>query len=451
MTVPRLGPRLGRPLGTFERAQWLSDGYAPLNAVAVLALTAGPSPEVLARSLALLQERHPLLSARIVEDRGGPRFEAGGAPPPALEILERTGDGDWTGVVEREVNRRVDAGQGPPLRCTYLAAREGRGRSEVVLTFHHAFMDGASGLHLLRELLTLCGEATAGSAGSSTVVPALSRLQSTGETAAAPVLPPPAEDRFPAANRGLSGLARFAAFLARQGAAEAAYRFSRHGRRRPAARASRGRVFSWDLPEEPTHALVRRCRRERVTVASALHAALLQAVDRRLHGGSGPRMRFLTFADLRPYLRPPVPPERLGSYFSMLGFTLRPAGDFWSLAHRLHQRVHTATRRGEKFLAARAAVHMLRPTFRLGCLRMGDTALSYTGPVPPFPRSGEIEVLGLRTFVSNFNLGPEYTAQVRLWQRRLQWDVLYLDGDMDRAGAEAVAEEIRGILEAAAG
>jgi hypothetical protein len=58
-------------------------------------------------------------------------------------------------------------------------------------------------------------------------------------------------------------------------------------------------------------------------------------------------------------------------------------------------------------------------------------------------------VTGLHAFAANMTLGPEYSALVRLFRGELWWDILYLDSDMDAAGAQAIAREMQEILEGA--
>lgn len=78
---------------------------------------------------------------------------------------------------------------------------------------------------------------------------------------------------------------------------------------------------------------------------------------------------------------------------------------------------------------------------------MSHTALGYTG-VAVLPRDyGGLRLDGLHAFVSNFVLGLEYTAQVRLFGGRLWWDFQYLDCDMDRDKAGLLAREILAELE----
>ena len=93
---------------------------------------------------------------------------------------------------------------------------------------------------------------------------------------------------------------------------------------------------------------------------------------------------------------------------------------------------------------------MTRLMLGLRTMRMSHTALSYTG-VADIPETfGPIRLLGLHAFVSNFTLGPEYTAQVRWFAGRLWWDSVYLDTDMDDLTARALGVEILALLEVAA-
>ena len=46
-------------------------------------------------------------------------------------------------------------------------------------------------------------------------------------------------------------------------------------------------------------------------------------------------------------------------------------------------------------------------------------------------------------------LGPEYSGLVRLFRGELWWDILYLDSDMDAAGAQLIADDMQTILEEA--
>lgn len=437
-----------RELGSFETAATLTNRHAPFVVVAVMQLDRGPSPERLGGALRALQERHPLLAVRIVERGRRLWFEPDGTPPIPLEVTERTDEEQWIAVAEEELNRTFDAAAGPLVRCTYLAPRErpasgapadpkADDRGDIVLTFHHAAMDAVSGGALLAELLRLCAGA---------------REPGLQDDAAKDTGLPPVESRFPPAWRGLHGRARLAAFLARQLGDEVVCRFRARGARRaPIPQAFKCRILPVQLPEEETSQLVRTSRRKRATLNGALAAAFLLAVNRALYDDRAKVLRYVTFADLRPWVVPPVG-DALGAYLAMLRYTarLRPGTTFWELAGKISRQVAEGGRRGDKFGAVKMSEWVMRTLLRKHNERMAATAVSYSGILRLDRTYGPIELRDLRSFVSNFELGPEYSALARLLHGRLQLDVVYLDGDMDRPFARAIASDIVAILRRAA-
>ncbi len=417
-----------RPLGAFETALTLSDEHAPLNAVGVLRLAGGPETEALRRALTALRERHPLLRARIAREGRGYAYEWGDdAGAVALRRAERDGEDAWVREAETELSHRLDTARGPLWRCVYLPGGNG-GECEILLTFHHAIMDASSAVSLCRELL-------AAASGEGLTGRERARLEA-------------AESYFPPAFRGWRRRLQLGRFALRMLRAEIADRRRARGRwHPPPVGPARCRTLSFQLSEDETAALVRRARRRRLTLNSVLDAAMLLAVARHLYPGESLPLRHLVFADLRPYLEPPVPDEDLGSYFAMLRFTTRvsPKRELFALAGEINAEVRAAGKRGDKYASALTSAATMRGLIRLGTQRMAATALSYTGAARLDP-GGPFRVRGLHAFVSNFPLGPEYTAQVRLFAGRLWWDILYLDTELDPAAARRIADEIRALL-----
>ncbi len=440
-----------RKLGSFETAATLTSERAPFNVVVVVRLGGGLDPERLRRALDTLQRLHPLLGVRIVGDGGRFRYEPDGVPPVPLRLLPRAGDETWREVAEEELNRRLDAARGPLLRSALLlepggtrpGAADPADPCELVLTFHHAIVDGASAGALMGRLLALSDPAAEGA------VPAALEP--------APALPP-VEALLPAAWRGLRGRLHLAAFVARQAADEIAFRWYTRGTRPPssgappAPGAPRSRILPVGLDVEETSALVRATRRERVTVNAALAAAFLLAACRRLRAGEPSLLRYMTFADLRPYLRPAVPDDGLGAYLAMLRYTLEvvPDDDLWALARDVSAQVASGFRRGDKLSSALLAEAVMRRVLGRGSGRMAATAVSYTGPVRLGRPQCAPPVRGLHAFVSNFRLGPEYTALARIFAGELCLDILYLDSDLDEPAAAAMAGEVLDILRSGA-
>jgi hypothetical protein len=202
------------------------------------------------------------------------------------------------------------------------------------------------------------------------------------------------------------------------------------------------------LGEDDTTALVRACRGHRLPLNSALNASMLLAVHRLVYDGKTTILRHFNFADLRQALKPRITEEHLGSYHGMLRVSVpMPAGaDLWATAAEVSERLSAGARRGDTFQSVRLSAAMMRPILRQRRQRMGTTALSYTGPSRLPHRFGSIEVSSPDVFISNLTLGPEYTAQARLADGELRWNIVYLDCDMDRATADRISDEMLDIL-----
>jgi hypothetical protein len=162
-------------------------------------------------------------------------------------------------------------------------------------------------------------------------------------------------------------------------------------------------------------------------------------------------MRTFSFADLRPYTVPPTSAEQLANYISMLRFTedVSPKSNIWDLTKSLHAKIYGALKRGDKFLAVLMSESLLKMFTTMKSMRMGATALNYSGAVPLEEKYGEIKVVSLHAFLSSFDLGPEVSAQARLFKDQLWIDFMFLETDMDRETAEKIVGEVKTILEEA--
>jgi len=331
------------------------------------------------------------------------------------------------------LNHRVDITSGPLLRCHYLIDQNGE-NADLVLTFHHTIVDAASGMHLFHKLLEFC-------AG----------VQATDEPSPK-TIPPAAIDHFPARYRGPRFAAATAPFMMRQMGDEMRYRWQASGERSTTIpESAQACILPIQLSTPLTEKIVRASRKERITINSILTAALMLAAKRKLLGEDDASIRHVTFADLRPYLDPPVTEDSLGCYIAMSRFTTRIKGsmDFVTLARIVHEEILASNRRGEKFITHVFSVPLLKMLTSLKAFRMGHTALSYMGAAQIQPAYGSIEVMGLHAFVSNITLGPEYATLARLFRDQLWIDITYLDADMSAQQAAGIASEMQAILEAA--
>ncbi|MCP4691356.1 MAG: hypothetical protein GY859_25150 [Desulfobacterales bacterium] len=427
-----------RKLGSFEQAWLITEAFTPTTVVAVLKIRGSLRPAILEQALLALRRRHPLLRSRIVGRDKNAHLHIGDAPPPPLEVIPREDDRQWLRLAEDRLNHTFNNETGPLARCDYLhpgpAGRDG----EILLTFSHVIVDGDSGVNLLRELLRYC---TAGERG----IPLPDDPPLT--------LQPPVEALLPPGYRGFRQWGAKLRFMMDQMGDEMRYRWgSRHCRKPPVHTAARCRILTMSLSPAATNQLVRRSRRARVTLNSALGAAMLMAVGERFYGERATPLRHITFSGLRPYLDPPLPDMHLGCYIAMtrLTVTVHPDQDIWALSRELSARFHRAARKGFKYVGVTLSKTLMRMVVGQRSFRMGATALSYMGAVDLGGEDGPIRARGLHTFVTNFTLGPEYAAMARIFAGRLTCDLLYLDADMDHAAAREIADRTRRILETAA-
>jgi hypothetical protein len=424
--------RQERPLGSFEEAQAITGQHFPYNLVAVIGLEGLSIRDRLRGALDGLQHRHPLLRSHITWERKRPCFRIGADEIP-LRFTERRHDRAWIELVEEELVTAFDSTRGPLARCAYLPPPEGEPASEVVITFHHAIVDGVAAGRFAHDLLSACG----GSAPEE-------KTEVSSVT-----FPVAADEHFPARFRGARRLMPSALFLGGQLIDEAAFRWRTRGQRaRPDAGAGRCRIYTMIFSEAETDAIVRASRRRRVTLTGLFEAAILLAVLRHRYPGKTLPHRYFAFPLLRPYLEPPISDESFGSYLTTLRLTIEASDkdDIWDLASRIHRQLHEAAKAGEKFLASLSSPFSMRTVFRQQSCRMSTTALSYTGPARLDSHYGDLRLRELHAFVSNFAIGPEYTAQVRLFRRKLWWDILYLEADMDEQQARGIADDIHELL-----
>ena len=416
-----------RPLGALERALLLSNNRAALNVVAVIQLDSPPAPGMVAEALAAAQQAQPALRARIESRSGRPYFVELQNPLCPLTSAGRPGDDAWLSLAESQLNHRLDANAGPLFRCTYLFSPH---HAELVFTFQHTIVDAPSIASFLDGLLSRIAGQRAGPERQPDFVPV-------------------PETRFPAAFRGARLGLRALGFASRQIADELKYQWQVRGLRRAAVHhGASARLLSAQTDATLTAALVRRARKEQVTLNSLLNTAMLLAVHRRLYGGQPRPMRTISFPNLRPFL---PSPDSLAAYFSMLRYTVQLSGrtSLWEVARALHTQIYTSLKRGDKYVALVMSEPLIRMFTKMRSMRMAMTALSYTGAPLLQAQYGSTRVRGVHAFISNVDFGPEYTAQVTLFDERLVWDIVYLDGDMDFAQAASIADDIQDILRAA--
>ena len=427
-----------RELGAFERALVIADRHAPFHIVSVLRLEGAPSPQIVRNALKVLQNQHPFLSARLLQEKGRYYFVRLIDPGLLLHVLPRWNGRHWVQVAEVEMGIRIDVLNGPLFRCTYLYD-EVHGLGEIILTIYPAVADSASIARFMHELLKACASFTDQKTVPVKVMSAV----------------PPVESRFPSPYHGVRLALHTLRYELRQLGEEISYRIQTRGKRVPPLHpnSTRGQSLSIQLPRDLLEALLHRTRQEEVSLSSTLHAAMMIAVNRELYAGQQGPMQILSFVNLRAHVDPPLDDEELACYISMLRQTVQIVSgiDLWTLARHLHQKTQTSLIAGDQFTSAEVAESLMQILTDLKSFRLSTTALNYNEAVTIDASYGSIKVNEVHGFPPLFDLGPELFAQAHIFNNQLFLDFVYLDADMTRDEAIATMEEIRTVLAHAVG
>jgi hypothetical protein len=245
-----------RPLGAFEELFCLFDQHFPTNGALAAQITGHTTVQQWRDALDAVQQRHPLLSARIdTTFNRVPHFRRVTGQRIPLRLVTSP-YASWHREIAQEVNAPFTPDQAPLFRAVLLHQET---HCTFILSSHHAVCDGSSRIFLLRDIL----------------------LALSGHDLGALPLAPSRETLFGAQQRTSTepGLPSFAA-------------------QRPLL----PHVEGIKLAPEQTTALQRRAREEGVTIHAAISAALTIAGRAIDDGWRNNPLRIMSPAEIRDIL-----------------------------------------------------------------------------------------------------------------------------------------------------
>lgn len=419
-----------RSLSPVERWYWIADQISPLNVIARVRLMGGIPSARLERAAAALASEHPLLRVAIRADGDGrnPMFTPSSR---SIGIRRVVGDAvEWERQVDgHELGVSVDWRHGPLVRITDVVSHAPQETHDLVLTVSHVIGDGQTAVSLLRRLVE---HAAAG-----------------GDTVGSRLVIGPPEELLPAGYRGMRGTARLAAagmwWLA-TGLARPA-RLAPESTVLPSRR--RTRLVRRTLASPEVESLLRRCRREGVTVHGALAAAMATAIGPAMARSASGRVCIGSPVDFRAELDPAVSPDEVGSYVNTVPSLVQFGGgrDFWSIARQINRSLHRRRRLGQhlsslwglRFICPVSVAASSR-TFgfieRTGPLNVGISNLGrYDFP----PRIGDWRLSGAQ-FISGVSISGYFIATVNTSDGELFWNFSYIEGAVSRRSAQRFAD-----------
>ena len=277
------------------------------------------SADQLTLALSKVRQRHLLLRVRISLDEDNIAwFTPEGVPEFSVQIVQRTTDDHWMRTVVEEHKICFPLDKGPLARFVLLRSPE---VSDLIVNCHHTISDGLSLAYLIRDILVHLGDPGR-------------------EVETLPVPPLVDRDHIPA-SASINPLQRTMIQIISKIWERKRISFSEDDYRhlhQTFWKENTSSLLAWGLTASQTAAFVSRCRREEVTVHSALCAAFL-AAQSDVQGNSPAYLHTVSMpVSIRDRLTNPVG-EAVGLYFSSFKIQLEyvPGQSFWSNARRIHR------------------------------------------------------------------------------------------------------------------
>ncbi len=253
-------PALIRKLGATEHLFWLIDRNRPIHFTLVAQIDRAFAAHEWRAALSAIQQRHPLLNARIaIGADSAPAFHRDDEAQIALRLVDDA-QSSWQEEVRNEMATAVDGSSASLVRATVL---QRDGHSTIILTAHHAVLDGLGGAYVMEDLLRALSGATLEAQPLVVPLEGFLRAQMEAATVSGEMAPAPEAKAF----RAVSGACPEVATLA--------------------------------LGAQLTQAIVERSRKERTTVHGAVAAAVHEAGRRLSQAWRERPIRTVTPIDLR--------------------------------------------------------------------------------------------------------------------------------------------------------
>lgn len=357
--------RIDRPLDTTEAVFHALGALGAFRAV-IVGLVEGPlTADLLREAVVHVQERHPLLRARIVDGPVPRWFTPPESSPPLL--LARPGE-DVITVAEERLHETYDAEREPLWRVTLVPDSSRPDRNHLILATHHAIADGRSVWRIMADLLESCAALVKGS----------------------PL--PPYLPRGPTLDEVVAKAPARAMFLHRLHRIRERLKFHRAmppDRLLPPIKERRTRILFRTVPAEPLRRLHERAHQKGIYMTGVFGAALLLAMaEFETHRP----MKLSHPVCLRARASPPIDPNVVGCFVAGVETLhhIDSSTSFWPLAREVNRRLRGQLIRGAPeagLIAARRGYERIRqrieenaaprpsnamPISNLGVLALGD-------------------------------------------------------------------------------
>ena len=293
---------------------------SPFSIVTMVARIKGNISEgMLINAVSKAQQRHPNLRVRITENNDhDPWFTSVGVKEIAVEMVPRESDDHWMQVHQETSQIPFEFDTQPPIRFILVHSPN---LSELIILCHYIICDGLSLAYLARDLMVHLGD----------------------PTRAVELLPDPVpidRETIPK-DVSLNAIVRFFINRINKKWAKDKIFFDQEDYRtlnEAYWNNFNHRMFSVELSETQTSALVAQCRNEEVTVNSALAAAFVGAQN-LVQGDKAHHSSIGVAGNVRDRLQRSAG-EAMGFYAGVvrLKYNYDEGKSFWENARRFHQK-----------------------------------------------------------------------------------------------------------------
>ena len=394
-----------RPLVDLEKALEVIQSQAnSLHVVVVGKIKGFLDPEVLMRSLLLVQLRHPLLNSHIVGPLDNLIFKTEGTEKIPLEVIFNSEPEYWQTIFVNELNTKLE-NQKVLLRATLIKPTEKSTTNYLITRIHHAIIDGISAVHLYSEILSFCQKIV-----SENQIPEVEKLA-----------PPPCFEKI-IADYNIQNNTE--SLISELGQPIDTLPFEKYV---PYKQRTCG-LIQKQLNASLTQQLIQHCKSEKVTVQGAICSAMMLALAKNLE----PEDKEFYFScnhavDMRKRLNYPIGNEQMAFLVSSLlcFHKVNQKMSFWGLARQATEEIKAKLKTPEiyhRVLFFSEAINMILKNPEK---TISSIFVSNIGKVKISSKYGQFQLEEISFGSSNKMFGSTFSVSVSTFQDQITFNFIY--------------------------
>lgn len=386
--------------------------------------------KLLRQALSLLQERHPHLNYRICGSLNNLYFEKVVINLP-LRFVDKPDNKQWQEIILEELNEKID-GSKYLLRTVLFHPKNEHNISYVVTTLHHAIADTSSNLRLHQDILTYCQKIVS----TEPIEPNISL----------PTLPP-IQEFMPESMRGFKGKRDSFLFLLKSLWKYLWYRAKSLNFEKTVPLELRHTNFvRRELNEELSQQFIHACKNEKVTVHTAICAAMLMTAAKEIRQDTAKNISVncSNTIDIRKLLEPIVSKEHIAMLSSFLQtyHVVKTNTSFWELARDVKKQLQNGIMSGDPLCqiltASRKIADQLvsNPNSSILTVNVGTIQTNIPTDYSPF------KLKEINFFMGATAYGTLFSVAAISFNKKIFLNFFYSEPSISRATMENIADSV---------